>query len=571
MRKTLLPAFAVAVLLGTSSVAPAQAPEAESTGMKTVLTVSISGFDAIKGDVQKLAEATGIPQLMVPFMMVGPEGPAGLDTAKPWGAVAQTDGQKLRVFAFLPASDPKMALGLLGPLAGGGDLPEPDAEGVYEIEIQERDLVLVKKGDWVVLADNRPTLASVPADPVPLLGNLPESYAIAVRGSIKDIPASSRDDILGLIRSGVEMAQQAQPDQAPGEQAIARSMEEVDRLLNEMDSVLIGLAVDPESKAIRLDVEVTAMEGTSTAAEFAAAGETKSNLTGFYRPEAALTMLMARTLRAQDTEEILGWLDARESKAMKDLDEQELSDGERKLAKQMLGDLISVLRKTAATGQIDVGLSVLADDESLSLVAGGFVADAATLEKLLKQAVHLAIAENPGLETAIALDAEEHEGVGLHVVSVPADQLPTDDFPPMLVGDAFTAAVGFGEQHAYLAVGPQSIDKLKQAIDQSKAAAGQTLPPFRFSLSLSAIGKIVAGLGDLADGDVPPQVLDALEQAGPSDHLLMSSEAITNGSRFRLEIEPGVIKAIGTAATSMRPMGAGPGAFPAPGGMPGQP
>ena len=563
MRKMLLPALAVAVLLGTSGVLPAQAAEAESSGMQTVLTVSVSGFDAIKGDVQTLAEAAGVGQLAG-----GLQAPAGIDAAKPWGAIAQTDGQELRVFAFLPAEDPKMALGLLGPLAGGGDVPEPDAEGVYEIEIQERDLVLAKKGDWVVLADGRPTLAGVPDDPVPLLGNLPESYTIAVRGSIKDVPASSRDDILARIRSGVEIFQQAQPGQGPGEQAIARSMEEVDRLLNEMDSVLIGLAVDPESQAIRLDVEATAIEGTTTAAEFAAAGETKSNLASFYRPEAALTMLLARSLRAQDTEEILRWLDAREAEAMEDLDEQELSDGERKLAKQMLGDLLSVLRKTAEAGQIDVGLSVLADDESLSLVAGGFVADAATLEKLVKQSVHLAIAENPGLDTAITLDAEEHQGVRLHVVSVPADQLPTEDFPPMLVGDAFTAAVGFGEQHAYLAVGPQSIDKLKEAIDQSKAAAGQTLAPFRFSLSLTAIGKIVAGLGDLAD-NVPPPVLGALEQAGPNDHVLMSSEAIPNGTRSRLEIEPGVIKAIGTAVTAMRPMG--PGAFPPPGGMPGQP
>lgn len=569
MRKILLPALAVAVLLAMSSVVPAQAPQPESTGLKTVLTVSISGFDAIKKDVQTIATASNMPLLMLPFM--NEKGLAGLDTTKPWGAVAQTDGQDLRIFAFLPVSEPELALGLLGPLTGGGDPPKPDAEGVYEIEIREKNLVLAKKGDWVVLADNRQTLANAPADPVPLLGGLNESYAIAIRGSIKDLPASMRDQVVGLIRSGVEMAQQAQPDKAPGEEAVARSLEEVDKILNEMDSVLIGLAVDAPSKAIRLDVDRTAIEGTSTAAEYAAAAEAKSNLAGFYLPEAALTALVAGTLPEQDSKQIQEWLDARKSEAMKDLDEQELSDGERKLAKQMLGDLISVLRKTASAGKIDVGLSVLASADRLSLVAGGFVADAATLEKLLKQSVHLAIAEDPGLEQAITLDAEEHQGVRLHTVSVPADQLPTDDIPAMLVGDAFTAAVGFSDQHAYVALGPQAIDKLKQAIDQSKAAAGGSLPPVRISVSLTAIGNVLAGLGDVADQDVPPQVLDALAQAGPDDHILVNSEAIPNGVRVRIEIEPGVLKAIGTAAMAMSPLGGGPGGFPAPGGMPGQP
>jgi len=560
VRKILLPALAVAVLLATSRVVPAQAPQPESTGLKTVLTVSISGFDAIKKDAEVIANASNMPLLMLPFM--NEKGLAGLDTTKPWGAVVQTDGQDLRIFAFLPVSDPELALGLLGPLGGGGDPPKPDAEGVYEIEVRGNEVVLAKKGDWVILADNRQTLANVPADPVPLLDGLNESYAIAIRGSIKDIPASMRDQVVGLIRSGVEMAQQAQPDQAPGEQAIARSLEQVDKLLNEMDSVLIGLAVDPQSKAIRLDVEATAIEGTSTAAEYASAAEAKSNLAGFYLPEAALTMLLAQALPKQDSKQIQEWLDARKPDAMEDLDEQELSEGERKLAKQMLGDLISVLHKTAAAGQIDVGLSVLASADSLSLVGGGFVADAATLEKLFKQSAHLAIAEDPGLEEAITLDAEEHQGVRLHTVSVPAEQLPTDDIPAMLVGDAFTAAIGFSDQHAYLAIGPQSIDKLKQAIDQSKAAAGESLPPVRVSVSLTAIGNILAGLGDVADEDVPTEVLDALAQAGPDDHILISSEAIPNGVRTRIEIEPGVLKAIGTAATAMSPFGAGPGGFP---------
>jgi hypothetical protein len=186
--------------------------------------------------------------------------------------------------------------------------------------------------------------------------------------------------------------------------------------------------------------------------------------------------------------------------------------------------------------------------------------------------VDLALVEDPGLEEAITLDAEEHQGIRLHTLSVPADQLPTNDIPAMIVGDALTAAVGFSDQHVYLAVGPQSIDKLKQAIDRSKAAAGQSVPPVRLSLSATGIGNVVEGAGAAAKAAIPRGILDALKGAGQSDHVLMLTEAIPNGSRQRLKVEPGVLKVIAAAATAaMSRFGPGAGGFPAPGGFPGQP
>ena len=582
MRKTILSALAVGVLLATSGVAPAEAQPPDGTGLKTVLVASISGFDAISKDVQLIAGAAGQAEMAAPLILLAPQVGKGLDTTKPWGAIVQTDGVQFRISGFVPVTDMQQALALAKGLAGNADIPAPDADGVYEIEAQDQTVFMVQKGGWAYLSNDRESLAEMPADPVPLLGGLDKSYAVAVRAVVENVPQGLRDQVLSPIQAGLAMGQQQLDNETPEQFAIrkrtmARSMEELTKLINETEAVQIGLGVEPQSQALRLDIEITATEGSSAAADYALAGEAKSDLTGFYLPAAALTALLAGTMADSDAAQMEDMLDTYGSKALADLDAQELSDNERKLAKQMLSDLIEVIRKTVQSRRIDAGLAVLADADSLNLVGGAFVADPATLEKLLKQIVHLAIAEDPGVENAITLNAEEHQGVRLHTLSVPTDQLPDDaDVPPMLAGDTLTAAVGFSDQNVFLAFGPQSIDKLKAAIDQSKSAVGQSVPPMRLSLSATGIGQTMEGLGAAEDPDVPPELISALTNAGQNDHITFVTEAVPNGVRTRLEFEAGILKVIGTAVgAAMSQFGPGglpmPGGPPGPGGFPGQP
>jgi hypothetical protein len=565
VRKTVLSALIVGVLLAASSIEAAPAPEA-GAGLNTVLTVSVSGFDAMKGDLQTIAQATGVPQVTMPLMMIGPQGPAGLDTTKPAGAVVQTDGQAFPFYVFLPVTDLSKFVATLKPMLGDG-VSGPDAEGVYEINAQGQQFVMAQKGDWAFLANSRETLARVPADPVPLLDGLNKTYAVAVRATIKNVPAPLREQAIMPLKLGLQMGQQQLPNETPEDFAarkklITQSMEDFDRFVKETDTLLIGLAVDAQTKAVRLDVDMTAIPGSTTAADYALAAQAKSDLTGFYRPEAALTLLLAGKMPESDAAQLQAMVETYGNRALADLEEQDLSDSERKLAKQMLGDLISVIRKTVETRRADAGLAVLATAESLDVIAGSFVADVETLEKLVKQMVHLAIAEDPGLESAIKLDAEVYQGVRLSTVSVPPNQLGPDaaEIPKMLVGEALTAAVGFGDQHVYLAFGPKSVDQLKQAIDKSKAAPGQAVPSGRLSLSATAIGTIAEGLGGAEAPAPAPQIIEALKQAGQDDHLLLSYEAIPNGTRGRLEIQAGVLKVIGTAVNAViKQFGAGMG------------
>jgi len=547
VRKTLLSALALALLLTPS---PFGRVGAQESALKPVLTVSLSGVDAIKKDLGTVADASEMSELAMVLDQVPLQ---GLDASKPWGVVVQTDGSTFPVMAFVPVTSLEQLVGLVEAMSQGqADLPDPDDDGVYEISgPMERSVFLQQKGNWAFLTDSREALDTAPADPIPLLGGLQESYALAIRLVVKNIPPEVRSMPMSMLEMGMAMGMQKMPDESDEQFAIRqkaarRSMDQFKKLLNETDSLQIGLAVDAQSKAVRLDIEMTAVEGTSTAADYALAAEAKSSLTGFFLPEAALTALWAGTMSETDAAQLTDMIDTMDAKAMENLDEQELGASEKELAKGLLGDLIDVIRRTVASRRVDLGFSVVADADSLNLVAAGFVADPAKLERLAKQVANLAVQENAEAAEAIQLDAEEYQGVRLHLVEVPAEALPGDDVPAMLVGDTATAVLGFGAENVYLAAGPKAVELLKAAIDGSRAATAQAVLPLRLSMSASAIGRILEGVG-AADEIEVPGLVDALQQAGPNDHVTITAEAVDGGVRTRIELEQGVLQVIGAA------------------------
>ena len=70
-----------------------------------------------------------------------------------------------------------------------------------------------QKGKWAVFSDNEETLDSAPADPAPALADLTKKYLLAVRGSVQNVPAASRENALKSLRGIVEftLAMQQQP------------------------------------------------------------------------------------------------------------------------------------------------------------------------------------------------------------------------------------------------------------------------------------------------------------------------------------------------------------------------
>jgi len=103
-----------------------------------------------------------------------------------------------------------------------------------------------------------------------------------------------------------------------------------------------------------------------------------------------------------------------------------------------------------------------------------------------------------------------------------------------------------------VALGHHGIDTIKSVIDRSKAGADRTVSPLELSLSLTRIMEFAASQSD--DATVRA-IAEKLKAAGGNDHLRVTAKAIPRGVRYRVEVEEGVLKAIGDVTSASGALG----------------
>ncbi len=562
MKRTWLSMLATAILLGASGLAPAQ----ES---KPVMVVSFSGYDALMADLGMVGALGGAPDTpkMLEGMMAlatGGKGLAGVDKSKPMGAVVFADGEEFPVIAFVPVTDFKELLSVLeGPLGQAGDV----GDGVYELSAGEESVFITEKGGWAFVSNSAANLAKAPAAPVELLGGLEAKYDLAAKIMMKNVPESIRTMVTGFLQMGAQAAMERQPGETDEQYALRtrlaqQSVEQTVRAINDLDTILVGFAIDGTAKTAYLDFTVTAVEGSQTAQEMDELGDAKTDFAGMVLPGAAITLRTTGKLSDSDATQMKSTITSVRASAMKELADQGLPEEQEQKAAQLLEDMLSVVESTIDSRRMDSGASLILKPDAATLVVGAYLADGAKLEKILKDIVEIAKQEQPQVAQLITLDAETHEGVNLHVAKVP---LPADSGDEEaekmigLVGNPLEVVVGTAAQSAYVAIGRGALQTLKDAVAKSKAEAGKDVIPMEMKVSAGAIAQFVAEVAD----DEPQakqmagMIAGKLAQSGGKDHLVITSQAVPNGATVRIELQEGILAVLGGAGQMSMMMGSG--------------
>ncbi|MEN6450935.1 MAG: hypothetical protein ABFC96_10625 [Thermoguttaceae bacterium] len=589
MRKTILVLLASVALL-------AAAMRSTAAEMKPVATVSVASYDKLMSSVGTLGQLAGNPNLargiegMLAMFTMG-RGLTGVDKTQPWAVVVLSDGvqpvfrgspedyQKemaahLAQYVFIPAEAKQLAMTAKQFPPAANAIKVND--GVYEIQSGPKTIFAQQKGNWTVIAAEKVHLATAPADPVSLLGDLPKNYLVAVRISVKNLPPESRESFLKGFHQTIELGKAQRPGESDAEYAgrkLATTVgaECVTTMTNELEDLTLGLAVDQSTSNVHLDIEATAQSGTKLADQLATMKAATSQFNGLVAPGAAACGNRVGSLTDADVTRIKQALTIVQKSATADLANQGLSADEVKSATQMIGDVFDVFGRTADAKKIDAGVTAFLEPDAAAVVGGLAVADGAKLDKVLKQLVGELQQSDPDAAKQIKLNAETHEGVRFHTMSLPT---PDESMKP-LVGDTLEIVIGIADDKLLLAAGRDAAGKLKQAIKRSKAAAGKEAPPMHGSLSVGALARFVAanGKSDI-DKKHAGMAAASLKEAGGKDHLLITVEPVDKGARLRIEAEEGLIKAVGAAAKNApmgMPAGGPPGQMPGPGAMPPSP
>jgi hypothetical protein len=535
---------------------------------KPLAEIVFSSYDELMKDVDFIGNLGGHPQASQMIdqtmqMFTQNKGLAGLDKSKPIGVIVQSMGDMPAGAICIPVTD----LNALLDVAKGFGVQVADAgNGLQSITTQQGQTVFVKNsGGWALISIAPDMLNAVPADPSTAFGTLADEYDLGVRVHVQNVPESYREMAIQAMSEGARQGLSKNDEESDEqfkarEEQMALQLEELKRFFNELDQFTFGMSVDDQQKRAYMDFAYTAIPGTKLAADVAANSNVTTNFAGFERPNAAATLSFASKVteaNAAQMDQMSEQIRTTIIGSMEQNEEfQDEDEATREKAKSAVNDFVDALKATMQAGTMDGGASLSVTAESLTFVAGGFVADPSKVESGLKKISEIAQEKEGSDVPDVKWAASKHKDVKFHTMAVPVPE--DNDEARQLFGESMDLVVGIGQKAVYFAAGRQATDTIKQVIDASAAAPNKAIAPVELNVALGQIMNAAKGLADEDDKPRIEEIANMLSsEAEGRDHVRIVAQPIENGIRMRLEAEEGVLRAIGMGAQQQQAQGAG--------------
>jgi len=532
-----------------------------------MVLVALSGYDALMEDIDFIGNMGGeeglaqnVEQLLMLFTQN--KGLVGLEKSKPLGLVVHSDGMSFGGALCIPVTSLEELLETLAPF---GVISEDKGEGITEITASGQTLVAREKDGWAFLSMMPQMLENLPENPEQLFSTLTKEYDLGVQVNVQNIPEPFRQMAIQQIQMGLEGGMQQLPDESDENFEIRKEMsaaqiEHFKRGINEINELTLGLKLDNEQQRAYLDLIYTAVPGTRLAEQAEQNSDPKTNFAGFFQPDAAMMMSIASKVSEADIAQMDQMLGVLRKQLQKAIDEEAKlpNDETREVVKSVVDDFMDAFQATMEAGIVDGGAVLNMASNSFTLVAGGFVGDPTKVESGLKKLAELAKEEPKFPE--INWDADSHGDVNFHTLTVP---IPEDqEKPRQLFGDSLEVVVGIGQKSVFFALGSDCLEALKGVIDASAAEPQKSVPPMEMTFALGQIMEVVTTLADEENLAMIEPISNILaNEANGRDHVKIVVHPIPHGARVRVELEEGVLRALGEAFKQARAQGIGSAGF----------
>ena len=166
------------LLVALPTVAAAQ------NAQKPAVVISLASVDKLMGNIGYLTRVAGSPEVGAIIQIMSGQYIEGLNTKQPAGGYITFTPQPTGVI-FLPVSNFDMVVTKIEEMVG--ELQDV-GDGVKKLTLQ-REIFLKEKDGWIFASDQRANLDNTPADPTQLLEGLAETYDVAIRANVQNLPA----------------------------------------------------------------------------------------------------------------------------------------------------------------------------------------------------------------------------------------------------------------------------------------------------------------------------------------------------------------------------------------------
>ena len=529
------------VLFFIALTAPVTSAYAE---IEPVLVVSVASSDRMMKAVQALTATAGAPEFGQLAAMISQPYFRGLDTSRPLGLVVTAEGDELVPFGFLPVTDLQLFLSTFEPQLGK---PEEVESDIWKLS-GRATMYCKQEGTWAFIAPSIDALRYLPKEPEKLLQELPHEYHVALRAFVQRVPESLRQMALDKWQQRLEQeASSTDSDGALRQQLAQNQQAHWQALMNELDQVTCGWAVDANQRQTHFDLALSAMPGTDTARQLSSLTKTNSDFASLLDPRAMFLMNGAMDLGKEEIRQAVDLLELARSRAKAEIEKDENLREEtgRQLVSEVVDGLFDVVEDTVKAGRADSAVAVHWARQNSALIAAARIADGRDLEETLRKFVQLGETE-PGFPTVQWNVAQQGE-VRFHTARLP---LPAGKGPAQVLGASVEIAVGIGPQQAYIGVGPNGLAHLQQAVAQ--CAQPGPVEPYQVRI---AVGQVLQFFNALQPNPILEDVTRQLGPAKNRDHIVVHALSTDDQMRYRVVIEEGALMAggqVGRAASGAR-------------------
>ena len=569
VKRTLLALLAASLLLTTADRAWAQESE-----FKPILVGCISSYERVIENLKFVGELTSNPVYVERFaVLFGQIAEArsfklheieGVDAQKPWGAAIISSDLEFVTLAFIPTTDFEQLLASLAPLIGEAeaeeelykvdlgkvlrlfrilpiDLPLPIPEG-------DEVPVYVKEQDgWAFFAQFPHQLEDLP-NPTELLGDLPEKYDLAVELHVQNIPEAFRFLLVDQIAGGGAGEEAEDAAARFRQQASALQGQLLSTAMSEAEKLTVGITMNHETKRVVVDVIAEPVADSDLARHVAELGEATTRFASLRNPDGAVMSFgVSEALHPALAAEMSAGFEAYRAavaEAFANSDEIK-SDEERQIFEELFDEISKSMKPAFDSGRVDMAARVTGSKLPWTLVAALAVEDTSGLESAFERVAELA--KDDQYFTHVQLDVEKVGEARVHALTLRGGT-PETALLETIFGE-LNLHVAFAPDSLWLAVGPDALDELKNALGASEESASAVAFSLRGEPLMKGLGAVLAGSNRQIAGFMG---LLAPQMRGV-DLLELSVEPSDGKLRVHIEIEAGYIKLAAIAAPIMLP------------------
>lgn len=496
-----------------------------SFGQDPAAVLSISSIDELLADADLIADAIGQPNtetLVLPIVnqLTGGQGFSGIDTTRrlgAWVTLEDINEEPIPVY-FIPVADEDAFLGLLKKI----DPEALEEDGKWKIIVNGMPFAAtIDNGYFFLIQSTRLAMLDDLLDPEEILN---DEYDVAVDLNLGVVPVELKEALVaGMYSAAGGMPElNASADKfelVSRDLAAAAMLQTVETIVNQGETLTLGINIDGEEQAIGIDLQLSGMEDSPLAAAIDAFGRTIPRFDPIV-PEDTLFAAVCSSPTGGIAEKLTAYFSAIPDHLLATRGDTISPSGA-----EIVKGFCDLMSSTIDSGIVHSAFVLESDDDnSISLLAAAQVASDQEAGTLLRNALNSI--PNTHRIHDIRLDAEKSGKFTIHSGEVEW----TDDDQRFFADSTIHFAAG--AKSLWCSAGKDNLAKLKAAMKSSSGKSDTDAAP----VSVFAQPAAMVMVFEKKD----QQLLDKAEPLAGGDGDFASASAFADEGSILIQLEMGI-------------------------------